>query len=137
MQDLIVRWPLRDWFLLALTCGLRHKERERHRLLHGDVAPGHANRIAMVDADIPAAGHLFKRSISLVPSAFEQWASSRNYDIAPAVLHAADRVYADRSTQEAFDAWNAGAQSIARVFTDSTFETEAFRERIRKLAGSE
>jgi hypothetical protein len=69
------------------------------------------------------------------PSPFEQWASSRGYEIAPAVLPAANRVYADRETQAAFDAWNAGAASVARMLTESTLETEALRERIKALAG--
>jgi hypothetical protein len=45
---------------------------------------------------------------------FEQWAASRGYDIAPAVLPAENRLYADRQTQAAFDAWNAGAAFASR-----------------------
>jgi hypothetical protein len=78
----------------------------------------------------------FKKSrVSLAPTSFEQWASQHGYDLAPAVLPAADRVYADRGTQAAFDAWNAGASSIALMSFDSTFETEAFWEEMRELAG--
>jgi hypothetical protein len=68
---------------------------------------------------------------------FEDWAKDHGYNTAPAVLPAANRVYADRDTQAAFDAWNAGAASVARMITESTLETEALREKLLKLAGSE
>ena len=71
--------------------------------------------------------------ISLAPTPFEQFASDNQYDLAPAVLPAENRVYADRHTQDAYEAWTAGAQSVARMLTDSTIETEALRERIRRL----
>ena|ERR1035441_2787463 len=38
---------------------------------------------------------------------FEQWATSRQYDTARAVLPAANRIYADRQTQDVYDAWSA------------------------------
>jgi hypothetical protein len=63
--------------------------------------------------------------------------SANGYDIFPAVVPTANRTYADRQTQAAFDAWNAGVQSLARMLTESTLETQALREHIRKLAGME
>lgn len=75
--------------------------------------------------------------IALAPSAFELWAKSEGYDTAPAVLPAADRIYADHQTQAAYDAWNAGSANTARMFTESTLETEALREKILALTGSE
>jgi hypothetical protein len=45
------------------------------------------------------------------------------------------RVYADKDTQAACEAFNAGAQSVARMFYDSTIESEAFRAKMRELAG--
>jgi hypothetical protein len=33
--------------------------------------------------------------------------------------------------------WQAGASSVLRMLTDSTIDTEALREKIRGLAGSE
>jgi len=71
--------------------------------------------------------------VALAPSPFERWAADRQYDLTPAVLPAENRVYADRHTQDAYEAWTAGAQSVARMLTDSTIETEALRERIRRL----
>lgn len=88
----------------------------------------------MAAPDIPAGDYLIKNSISLAPSAFEQWATKHQYDVAPAVLPAENRVYADSQTQAAFDAWNAGAAHVARMLTESTLETPALRERIRQLA---
>jgi hypothetical protein len=72
--------------------------------------------------------------ISVAPSPFEVLATREGYSIAPAVLPAANRTYADRDTQAAFDAWVAGAHSIARMLTESTLETEALRERIQAIA---
>jgi hypothetical protein len=89
----------------------------------------------MAAPDISAGDLLIKSSISVAPSLFEQFATDEQYNIAPAVVPAENRVYADRSTQAAFDAFNAGAASVARMFFDSTFETEAFREKMRELAG--
>ena len=48
--------------------------------------------------------------LALTPTAFEQWAGTRGYDLAPAVLPAPHRIYADRQTQEAFEAWTAGRE---------------------------
>lgn len=45
------------------------------------------------------------------------------------------RIYADVRTQNAFDAWQAGASSVARMLTESTVNTPALREKIRELAG--
>jgi len=57
--------------------------------------------------------------IALAPSPFEQWAQDNGYNIAPAVLPAPNRTYADRDTQAVFDAWNAGAEENSRVLTCS------------------
>jgi hypothetical protein len=46
------------------------------------------------------------------------------------VLPPRNRVYADRDTQAAFDAWNARAASIARMIAGSTLDTEALRAKI-------
>ena len=73
----------------------------------------------------------------LAPSPFEQFAAERQLDIAPAVFPDSTRVYADMRTQTAFECWNGGAAHLARALTESTFETEALRERIRKLASRE
>jgi hypothetical protein len=72
--------------------------------------------------------------IALAPSAFEVWAAREGYDIARAMSPSPNRMYADRQTQAASDAWNAGAKSLARMLTESTLETEALREKIRELA---
>jgi hypothetical protein len=48
--------------------------------------------------------------IALIPSPFEEEASARGYNIAPAVSPTGIRQYADRDTQAAFDMWKAGAR---------------------------
>ena len=75
-----------------------------------------------------------KPRIALSPSQFEQWAANRKVDIAPAVVPTPTRVYADLTTQTLFDAWTAGAASIARTLTEATIETPALRERIQALS---
>jgi hypothetical protein len=72
--------------------------------------------------------------IAPAPSPFELWAKREGYDIAPAVLPAENRTYADPDTQKLYEAWNGGQRSLARMLTESTLETEALRERIRDLA---
>jgi len=57
--------------------------------------------------------------IDLASSPFDQWAIEHQYDIAPAVLPTEIRAYADRQTQAAFDAWNAGTAHVARIITES------------------
>jgi hypothetical protein len=74
--------------------------------------------------------------IGLIPFPFEDWAAREGYNIAPAVVPADIRTYADRHTQAAFEAWNAGARSVARMITESTLEIEAVREKILTLAES-
>lgn len=74
-------------------------------------------------------------TMKLAPTPFEQWASSRGYDVAPAVVPAADRTYADSRTQEVYEAWRSGGGTVARMLAESTIETEALREKIRGLAG--
>jgi hypothetical protein len=73
--------------------------------------------------------------ISLAPSQSEIWANSRAYDTAPAVVPSDIRQYACKLTQAAYDAWKAGAQSVARMLTESTLETPALREKL--IAASE
>jgi hypothetical protein len=75
--------------------------------------------------------------ISLAPSSFEVWAAREGYDTAPAVVRAADRIYADRQTQTVFDAWKAGAAHVARMVTESDWETEGLRNKLKALAVSE
>jgi hypothetical protein len=75
--------------------------------------------------------------ITLAPSPFEQWAQDEGYDTAPAVSPSPDRRYADRDTQAAFDASDAGCRYVAMIVTESTLETAALIDRIRKLAGME
>jgi hypothetical protein len=72
--------------------------------------------------------------IAIAPSPFALWAAADQYDITPTVSPSAIRIYADRETQAAFDAWTAGAAHVARMLTESTEETEALREKIRQIA---
>ena len=62
---------------------------------------------------------------------WENLSNDRSY---PPVFPDSTRIYADMKTQTAFEFWNAGAAHLARMLTESTIETEALRERIRKLA---
>jgi hypothetical protein len=75
--------------------------------------------------------------LNVAPFPFQVWAVREGYDIASALLPAANRTYADRQTQAAFDAFNAGAMSVAVMVTESTIETEALRERIKWFASCE
>ena len=84
--------------------------------------------------DISSREASIKSGLTLAPSPFEIWAAREGYDVSPAVSPTPTRVYAGRRTQEAFDAWTDGAQSVARMFTESTVETEALREKVLKLA---
>jgi hypothetical protein len=70
----------------------------------------------------------------LAPTAFELFAADRQLDTAPAVFPDSTRIYADMRTQTAFEFWNAGAASLARMLMESALETEALREKIRELA---
>jgi hypothetical protein len=89
----------------------------------------------MAEADIPSQGHLSKKSLpAIAPSAFEVWATSEGYNTAPAVLPCPLRQYADRGTQKAFVAWNAGGSIVAQMVTESTLETEALRDKLKALA---
>jgi hypothetical protein len=90
----------------------------------------------MATVAIPAQEPTFKqRVLKLLPPAFERWASPNGYDISPAVSPTETRTYADRRTQEAFEAFSAGESNLARALTDSTFETEVMRERVYGMAG--
>lgn len=73
--------------------------------------------------------------IQLAPSPFEQFAADKGYDLTPAVSPTDLRIYADARTQEAYEIWQAGAASVARMLTESTLDTPALREKIRALAG--
>jgi hypothetical protein len=75
--------------------------------------------------------------MSLTPSPFELWAKREGYNIAPAVLPAPNRAYADRDTQAAFEAWNGCGRYLARMLTESTLDTEALREKLLVSAASE
>jgi len=74
-------------------------------------------------------------TIRLARSPFDQFASDRGYDVALAVLPAPDRVYADRQTQAAYEAWLDGARYVTRMHFDSTFNTETSRDKIREFMG--
>ncbi len=69
----------------------------------------------------------------LIDSPFQEWAAARQYDLSPAVSPEETRIFADRQTQAAFDAWEAGAASIARMITEPTLETEALRKKLLAL----
>jgi hypothetical protein len=75
--------------------------------------------------------------MKLIDTPFDVWAKREGYDIAPAVSPLPARTYADRDTQAVFDAWNSGAASVARMLIESTLETDALRELIRKLTDLE
>jgi len=70
------------------------------------------------------------------PSPFEVWAAREGYDTAPAVVPSPIRQYADRSTQEAYEAWQAGAAHVASMVMESDWETEALRDKLKALACS-
>jgi hypothetical protein len=72
--------------------------------------------------------------ITLAPSPFELWAAREGYATAPAVASTPDRKYADRQTQAAFDAWDAGCRYVAMIVTESTLETEALCDKLKALA---
>ncbi len=68
--------------------------------------------------------------MSIDKTAFERWALSHSYDIAPAEFPSETRRYADSQTQAAFLAWTAGVASLAPAATKTIPETETFIERI-------
>lgn len=90
----------------------------------------------MAEADIPARVHSSK-NLTLIPSRFEFFAKSHGYNLVPAISPSDIRQYADKLTQEAFDAWKDGACYVATILTESTLETPALIERIGGLAGTE
>jgi hypothetical protein len=90
----------------------------------------------MAESDISTQKVSFKSDPTLAPSAFEIWAEREGYDTAPAVSPIPSRIYADRVTQDAFDAWNAGFANVARMVTESTLETEALQEKLKAIAVS-
>ena len=89
----------------------------------------------MATSDISTQKLSFKSVPTLAPSAFEIWAKREGYDIAPAVSPIPTRIYADRVTQDAFNAWNGGSANVARMVTESTLETQALREKLLAIAG--
>jgi hypothetical protein len=92
----------------------------------------------MAEGDISVRNCSSKKSLALVSSRSEQWATANGYDTAPAVSPTHVRTYADSDTQAAFDAWNAGAAGRrARTLNESTLETEALREKPPAIAVSE
>jgi hypothetical protein len=88
---------------------------------------------AVAQNDIPAHVRSSKK-LKLAPSPFEAWEIREGYDIAPAVLPAANRTYADRQTQVVYEAYKACAADTARIVTQSTLETEALREKLTAIA---
>jgi hypothetical protein len=72
--------------------------------------------------------------IALGPSPFEIWAAREGHNTAPAVVPCPLRQYADRDTQRAYEAYQAGAAETARMVTESTLETEALRDKLKALA---
>lgn len=89
----------------------------------------------MADADIPSDETSIKKTLSLIPTPLERFVAARGYDLTPALLPTADRVYADARTQEAYEIWTAGAQWVACMVTQSIIETEAMREKLLRLVG--
>jgi hypothetical protein len=87
----------------------------------------------MATADILAGDNLSKDSISRDPPAFPRWLRASLRHRARRVSHGNPNLRR-RKTQEAFDAWNAGAFRFARMLMESTIEMEPFREKIRILA---
>ena len=63
-------------------------------------------------------------------TAFEGWALSHSYNIAPAEFPSEIRQYADGQTQAAFLAWTAGVASLAPAATKTILETETFIEKV-------
>jgi hypothetical protein len=63
-------------------------------------------------ADISIQKHSFKSVPHSDLLAFESWAKACGYDIAPAVSHTPVRLYADRNTQAAYEAWSAGIAHV-------------------------
>lgn len=87
-------------------------------------------------AQIESAGRAAVMTVNLTCSPFDLWAADNGYDIAPAVSPTPIRIYADRDTQAACNAFQGGARSVAVMITESTEETEALREKIRQIAES-
>jgi hypothetical protein len=91
----------------------------------------------MAEADISAQEPLGNKSIALAPSAFEVWAQANGYNVDPALSPCPLRQYADRETQKAFEAYQAGVANTARIITESMLETEALRGKLLAIAVSE
>jgi hypothetical protein len=122
--------------IFALLSAGQSAIKERTTPRGGDAVLPTTSGFAVAQNDISALVDS-SNNLKLVPSPFEEWASTHGYDTAPAVSPSDIRQYADPYTQAAFDAWNAGAASVARKLTESTLETDPLRELIRELAGLE
>jgi len=75
--------------------------------------------------------------MKLIDTPFQVWAKREGYDLVPAVSPTESRHYADRVTQAVYEAYKAGSAEVARMVTESTFETEALREKLLAIAVSE
>jgi hypothetical protein len=87
----------------------------------------------MAEADIPARNRSSK-NFRIISSPFEVWASANGYDIVLAVAQSDLRTYADRDTQAAYEAWSAGVAYVVRIVTESDWETEVLRDKLKALA---
>jgi hypothetical protein len=75
-----------------------------------------------------------KPVMSIATSSSRSWPASgpsHRHDIAPTPLPTANRIYADRRIQVAYDARTAGARHVAQMLRDSPIGTEALREHSR------
>jgi len=63
-------------------------------------------------------------------TAFERWALSYSYDIAPAKFPSEIRQYANDQTHSAFLAWMAGVASVAPAATKTILTNETFIEQV-------
>jgi hypothetical protein len=61
----------------------------------------------MADTDISSDEASIKKTVSLIPTPFEQWASSRGYDLTPPVA-LPDRKYNDPLTERVHDPYGEG-----------------------------
>ena len=75
--------------------------------------------LAVAQNDIPVHDPSSK-AVKIALYSFEVWATHEGYNTGPAVFPSELRTYADRDTQAAFEAWNAGAAQIARMVLGAT-----------------
>ena len=102
-----------------------------------DVTPNQRNpvlrRIAIAAHDISLYEGAIKNHLALIPTAFEQWASTQQYDLARVVNPDTKRLYADLRTQDAYDAWIAGAAHIAKGIIGGIIEDEVLTNLMYQL----